>query len=187
MADPADTHHSSQEDLHKGDGLFGRVGKVIPYFRNRRNVLLFKLDIMLLLWMFVAGVSELPRSMAKDRKLTTFAVDQRTRSVCNNPSICLRHERRPRSVWQRARELYDILLDRLCDWVDTRPNHPDESPAVSVLAMLRDHMGTASTLVSHRITLSADKYGGTDLVNVGSSLYQPICPPRATQTPPTTH
>ena len=58
MADPADTHDSSEEELHKGDGLFGRVGKVIPYFRKRRNVLLFKLDIMLLLWMFVAGVSE---------------------------------------------------------------------------------------------------------------------------------
>jgi hypothetical protein len=58
MTDPADTHNSSEEDLHKGDGLFGRVGKVIPYFRKRRNVLLFKLDIMLLLWMFVAGVSD---------------------------------------------------------------------------------------------------------------------------------
>jgi hypothetical protein len=58
MADPADTHNSSEEELHKGDGLFGRVGKVIPYFRKRRNVLLFKLDIMLLLWMFIAGVSE---------------------------------------------------------------------------------------------------------------------------------
>ena len=58
MTDTANTHNSSEEDLHKGDGLFGHVGKVIPYFRKRRNVLLFKLDIMLLLWMFVAGVSE---------------------------------------------------------------------------------------------------------------------------------
>jgi hypothetical protein len=58
MADPADTCNSAKEELHKGDGLFGRVSKVIPYFRKRRNVLLFKLDIMLLLWMFVAGVGE---------------------------------------------------------------------------------------------------------------------------------
>jgi hypothetical protein len=57
MADPTHTPNSPEEDLHKGDGLFGRVGKVIPYFRKRRNVLIFKLDIMLLLWMFVAGVS----------------------------------------------------------------------------------------------------------------------------------
>jgi hypothetical protein len=57
MADLAYTNNSSEEDLHKGDGLFGHVGRVIPYFRKRRNVLLFKLDIMLLLWMFVAGVS----------------------------------------------------------------------------------------------------------------------------------
>jgi len=60
MEDPADIHDSSaEEDLHDGDGLFGYVGKVIPYFRKRSNVLLFKLDIMLLFWMFVAGVSEL--------------------------------------------------------------------------------------------------------------------------------
>jgi hypothetical protein len=58
MADPANIHISSEEELQKGDGVFGQVAKVIPYFRKRRNVLLFKLDIMLLLWMFVAGVSD---------------------------------------------------------------------------------------------------------------------------------
>jgi len=45
-------------DQHDGNGIFGQVAKVIPYFRKKRNVLLFKLDIMLLLWMFVAGVSD---------------------------------------------------------------------------------------------------------------------------------
>lgn len=55
------TDHDSTYDeaLHPGNGLFGQVAKVIPYFRKKRNVLLFKLDIMLLLWMFVAGVSGL--------------------------------------------------------------------------------------------------------------------------------
>jgi hypothetical protein len=50
-------HDSAANDQHDGNGVFGQVAKVIPYFRKRRNVLLFKLDIMLLLWMFVAGVS----------------------------------------------------------------------------------------------------------------------------------
>ena len=48
---------SAVNDQHDGNGVFGQVAKVIPYFRKKRNVLLFKLDIMLLLWMFVAGVS----------------------------------------------------------------------------------------------------------------------------------
>lgn len=50
-------HDAAVNDQHDGDGVFGQIAKVIPYFRKRRNVLLFKLDIMLLLWMFVAGVS----------------------------------------------------------------------------------------------------------------------------------
>lgn len=37
-------------------GLFGYLAKVIPYFRNPKHVLLLKLDVMLLLWMFIAGV-----------------------------------------------------------------------------------------------------------------------------------
>jgi hypothetical protein len=51
------SHHLAVDDQHDGNGVFGKVAKVIPYFRKKRNVLLFKLDIMLLLWMFVAGVS----------------------------------------------------------------------------------------------------------------------------------
>ena len=50
-------HDLAVHDQHDGSGMFGQVAKVIPYFRKKRNVLLFKLDIMLLLWMFVAGVS----------------------------------------------------------------------------------------------------------------------------------
>lgn len=37
-------------------GPFGYIAKFIPYFRDPSHVLIFKLDIMLLLWMFVAGV-----------------------------------------------------------------------------------------------------------------------------------
>ncbi|EJT77458.1 hypothetical protein GGTG_07370 [Gaeumannomyces tritici R3-111a-1] len=38
------------------EGVFVHVGRVIPYFRNARNVLVFKLDVMLLAWMFLAGI-----------------------------------------------------------------------------------------------------------------------------------
>lgn len=37
-------------------GVFRHIGKVIPYFRDLRHVLLFKLDVMLLAWMFLAGI-----------------------------------------------------------------------------------------------------------------------------------
>lgn len=50
-------HDPAVNDQHDGNGIFGQVAKIIPYFQKKRNVLLFKLDIMLLLWMFVAGVS----------------------------------------------------------------------------------------------------------------------------------
>lgn len=32
------------------------VSKIVPFFRKPERVLLFKLDILLLLWMFVAGI-----------------------------------------------------------------------------------------------------------------------------------
>ncbi|KAJ0341116.1 hypothetical protein KNSL1_011249 [Colletotrichum chrysophilum] len=38
------------------EGIFKHISKVIPYFRNARNVLVFKLDVMLLAWMFLAGI-----------------------------------------------------------------------------------------------------------------------------------
>ncbi|KAJ0116355.1 hypothetical protein J7T55_007334 [Diaporthe amygdali] len=53
-----DTAHPLS-DLESGapdEGVFKYTSKVIPYFRNRRNVLIFKLDCLLLLWMFVAGL-----------------------------------------------------------------------------------------------------------------------------------
>lgn len=37
-------------------GIWARVAKVIPYFRNPQHVLLLKLDVMLLAWMFLAGI-----------------------------------------------------------------------------------------------------------------------------------
>lgn len=46
------------DDVDKeSKGVFRAVGNVVPYFRTSKHVLLFKLDIMLLFWMFVAGVS----------------------------------------------------------------------------------------------------------------------------------
>ena len=50
-------HQLAVDEQHDGKGVFGQVAKVIPYFLEHINALLFKLDIMLLLWMFVAGVS----------------------------------------------------------------------------------------------------------------------------------
>lgn len=47
---------SDLEQGAPGEGAFKYIAKVIPYFRNRRNVLIFKLDCLLLLWMFVAGL-----------------------------------------------------------------------------------------------------------------------------------
>ncbi|TQN67234.1 Pantothenate transporter FEN2, partial [Colletotrichum shisoi] len=38
------------------EGIFKHVSKFIPYFRDARNVLVFKLDVMLLAWMFLAGI-----------------------------------------------------------------------------------------------------------------------------------
>ncbi|KAL5868820.1 hypothetical protein ACKVWC_009576 [Pyricularia oryzae] len=37
-------------------GVFAAIGKLIPYFRSPRNVLVFKLDVFLLAWMFLAGI-----------------------------------------------------------------------------------------------------------------------------------
>lgn len=37
-------------------GVFATISKLIPYFRNPRNVLVFKLDVFLLAWMFLAGI-----------------------------------------------------------------------------------------------------------------------------------
>ncbi|KAG7143378.1 MFS transporter PfmaC like protein [Verticillium longisporum] len=37
-------------------GVFKHIAKVIPYFRNPRHVLVFKLDVFLLAWMFLAGI-----------------------------------------------------------------------------------------------------------------------------------
>ncbi|KAH7367932.1 major facilitator superfamily domain-containing protein [Plectosphaerella cucumerina] len=51
---PAET--PIDDSLYEISGVFKHVGKVIPYFRNPRHVLLFKLDIMLLAWMFLAGI-----------------------------------------------------------------------------------------------------------------------------------
>jgi hypothetical protein len=59
MEDHIDSSAKARQD---GPGMFGRVARIIPYFRKKRNVLLFKLDIMLLLWMFVAGVGKLDLS-----------------------------------------------------------------------------------------------------------------------------
>lgn len=38
------------------EGVFVHIGRFIPYFRSARNVLVFKLDVVLLAWMFLAGI-----------------------------------------------------------------------------------------------------------------------------------
>ncbi|KAF2010758.1 major facilitator superfamily transporter [Aaosphaeria arxii CBS 175.79] len=48
--------NESAIELTEVTGVFRHVGQVIPYFRNPRHVLLFKLDVMLLAWMFLAGI-----------------------------------------------------------------------------------------------------------------------------------
>ncbi|KAM0326771.1 hypothetical protein ACHAQA_006645 [Verticillium albo-atrum] len=50
--------HSSNGDAadFAPTGVFKHIAKVIPYFRNPRHVLVFKLDVFLLAWMFVAGI-----------------------------------------------------------------------------------------------------------------------------------
>ena len=37
-------------------GVFKHVARVVPWFRKPRHVLTFKMDIMLVLWMFIAGL-----------------------------------------------------------------------------------------------------------------------------------
>lgn len=85
-----ENNNSVVDDQHDGNGVFGQVAKVIPYFRKKRNVLLFKLDIMLLLWMFVAGVS-ISQLLMTHASIDTVTVDQRIGSICNNPSLRLGH------------------------------------------------------------------------------------------------
>lgn len=48
---------SSSENLQRAQPGWPRViGKYVPYFRNPENVLLFKLDCLLLTWTFIAGI-----------------------------------------------------------------------------------------------------------------------------------
>jgi hypothetical protein len=65
MEDGHNASANNQHDQHDGSGVFGQVAKIVPYFRKKRNVLLFKLDVMLLLWMFVAGVSNMHRKQSE--------------------------------------------------------------------------------------------------------------------------
>lgn len=37
-------------------GLFKIVARYVPYFRNPKHVLVFKLDCLLLTWTFIAGI-----------------------------------------------------------------------------------------------------------------------------------
>lgn len=130
-----ENNNSVVDDQHDGNGVFGQVAKVIPYFRKKRNVLLFKLDIMLLLWMFVAGVSSFRLPMMR-ASIDLVTVDQRTGPICNNPSLRLGNARRSQSVRQRARQFQHILLHRLCDRIDSWSDHSDKDPALAVFAML---------------------------------------------------
>lgn len=47
---PADNMLTSHPHQHRG------LARLLPYFRNPENILRAKLDLFLLLWMFVAGI-----------------------------------------------------------------------------------------------------------------------------------
>ncbi|KAK8118185.1 uncharacterized protein PG998_006466 [Apiospora kogelbergensis] len=49
----ATTPHADELPMHQ---VHRELGRLIPYFRNPENILRCKLDIFLLLWMFVAGI-----------------------------------------------------------------------------------------------------------------------------------
>ena len=52
-----DTHgNNSSSTNQEVTGVWARIARVIPYFRNPQHVLLLKLDVMLLAWMFLAGI-----------------------------------------------------------------------------------------------------------------------------------
>ncbi|KXH40068.1 major facilitator superfamily transporter [Colletotrichum simmondsii] len=64
MGDPTSVTLSTprpgtEEPINYGppqEGIFKHISKIVPYFRDPRNVLVFKLDVMLLAWMFLAGI-----------------------------------------------------------------------------------------------------------------------------------
>lgn len=58
MAEQDSAVHYDDDVDGESKGVFRAVGRCIPYFKTSKHVLLFKLDIMLLFWMFVAGVSQ---------------------------------------------------------------------------------------------------------------------------------
>ncbi|ATY61163.1 Major facilitator superfamily transporter [Cordyceps militaris] len=47
---------SDDDANYEVTGAFAHVARFIPYFRKPRRVLLFKMDVMLVLWMFIAGL-----------------------------------------------------------------------------------------------------------------------------------
>jgi hypothetical protein len=44
------------EDQQTPTGLFKVLARYVPYFRNPRHILVFKLDCLLLTWTFIAGI-----------------------------------------------------------------------------------------------------------------------------------
>lgn len=58
MAEQDSAVYNGDDVDEESKGVFRAVGRFIPYFKTSKHVLLFKLDIMLLFWMFVAGVSQ---------------------------------------------------------------------------------------------------------------------------------
>lgn len=54
--DAALIEHEHDDAGYEVTGLFAYIARVIPWFRKPRHVLTFKMDIMLVLWMFIAGL-----------------------------------------------------------------------------------------------------------------------------------
>jgi sugar phosphate permease len=48
--------HGHNVRSHEVTGIWAKIAGVVPYFRDPQHVLLFKLDVMLLTWMFLAGI-----------------------------------------------------------------------------------------------------------------------------------
>ncbi|KAF5010987.1 hypothetical protein FDECE_2857 [Fusarium decemcellulare] len=59
-------------------GIFKHIGKAIPYFRDPKHVLLFKLDCLLLTWAFLAGIMK-----EMDQSATTQAYVSGMREALN--------------------------------------------------------------------------------------------------------
>ncbi|KAI9147325.1 Major facilitator superfamily transporter [Paramyrothecium foliicola] len=53
---PLANDEENDDDGFEVSGTFAYIARFVPWFRKPRHVLLFKVDVMLVLWMFIAGL-----------------------------------------------------------------------------------------------------------------------------------